>query len=160
MNQKTNKQINLSWKDIEEYTKLLSKKIKKSKFVPDYIICIMRGGMILSRMLSDQLEVKEILPFLISSYTKDNKRGGLIITEFEYSFITGKKVLICDEIVDSGETLETVIKMVNKHKPSEMKTVALLLKDGCKIIPDFYVYKESKQKWINFPWEINNKGEE
>jgi hypoxanthine phosphoribosyltransferase len=144
----------LSWMDIERDMDMLANKIKEQNFVPDYIVCVMRGGMILSRILSKHFNDKEILPFLINSYTKDNKRGGLILREFKYSFIKGKNVLICDEIVDSGETLKTVIEMVNRLKPKQIMTTALVLKNGCKTIPDFYIYNNvPKNYWVKFPWE-------
>lgn len=145
--------IKLSWNEIETSIELLVQVIKKSKFIPDYIICVMRGGMVMSRILSDKLNVDKILPFLISSYTKNNKRRRLIIREFKYHFIKGKNVLICDEIVDSGNTLQAVIEIVKQSKPKKIKTVSLLTKDCSKIIPDYYMYKVPSNNWIQFPWE-------
>lgn len=63
--------------------------------------------------------------------------------------MNGLKVLIADDVADTGETLALVKELMSQHA-GEVRTVTLYAKSHSIIEPD-YVWKRA-DKWITFPW--------
>jgi hypoxanthine phosphoribosyltransferase len=145
----------LSWEDIDRITDELAIEIKDSGFVPDYIVGITTGGLIPLYFLVKKLDIDAILTLSATSYHKEEK-GDLNITYLPDIDLTGKKILLVDEIVETGDTLKTISEAVsNKYNVAEIKTVVLAMNtEKCKYQPDYYSV-EAKD-WVVFPWE---KGE-
>lgn len=143
---------NLSWKDINNITEELLKKIQASGFKPDYLVGVTVGGLIPLGLLAKGLNMNTVVTVSANSY-KGQKRGNLNITCLPNIDLTGKKILLVDEIAGSGETLRQISQILLKqYKISELKTVVFVIsKDECKFLPDFHIL-ETKE-WIVFPWE-------
>lgn len=143
----------LSWEDIEKITDDLADKIKEVGFEVDYLIGITTGGLIPLYFLAKKLNIKNILTISASSYEKDQQKE-LKITYLPEVDLSGKKVLLIDEIAETGESLKQISEAVlNKYNPSELKIATLGVNtDKCKFYPDFYIIEE-KGEWVVFPWE-------
>ena len=67
-----------------------------------------------------------------------------------------KKVLIIDDIVDSGETMREILIILKEKFPNvEFKLATLFYKDTAVIKPDFSVREANT--WIEFFWEVDVK---
>jgi xanthine phosphoribosyltransferase len=67
-----------------------------------------------------------------------------------------KKVLIIDDIIDSGETMVEVLKILKEKFPNiEFKIATLFYKSSAIIKPDFSVREATE--WIEFFWEVDVK---
>lgn len=143
----------LSWEHIEEIVDELADKIKASGFQPDYIIGITMGGLIPLYFLAKKLDIDKVLTVSATSYEKD-KQKELKITYLPEIDLRGKKVLLVDDIVDTGNTIKGVSEaVIGKYNPGELKTAAFVVnKDRCKLLPDFYAFEEPGE-WVVFPWE-------
>ena len=144
----------LSWDDVEKITDQLVEKIKDSSFKPDYIIGITTGGLIPLYFLAKKLDdMDNILTITATSYDKDRKKD-LRILYLPKVDLSNKKVLLVDEIAETGDTLKAISDiLLNQYKVGELKTVTFgINKDKCKFYPDFYVV-EGKGEWLIFPWE-------
>lgn len=144
----------LSWADVEKITDELADKIKASGFKPDYIIGITTGGLIPLYFLTKKLgDIDNVLTITATSYDKDRKKDLKILYLPEVD-LSGKKVLLVDEIVETGDTLKKISEILrDDYRVSELKTAMLGVNtDKCKFYPDFYVIEE-KGEWIVFPWE-------
>jgi len=62
-----------------------------------------------------------------------------------------EKVLVVDDICDTGKTLRDTVKILKMHDMEFIKTAVLYHKPHAKFTPDIYV-KETDE-WIVFPWE-------
>ena len=146
--------VKLSWNNVEKITDDLADKIKASNFKPDYIIGITTGGLIPLYFLAKKLDdMDNILTVSATSYDKDRKKN-LRILYLPKVDLSDKKVLLVDEITETGDTLKAISDIfVNQYKVSELKTATLgVNKDKCKFYPDFYIVEE-KGDWVVFPWE-------
>lgn len=142
----------LYWNDIEEIADSLANKIIMNGFKPDYIIGITTGGLIPLYFLTKKLKIKNILTISAKSYNKD-KQEKVEITYLPEIDLKNKKILLVDEVAETGSSLRSVFEVViNKYQPMEIKTATLAInKEKCKFYPDFYVVEESE--WVIFPWE-------
>jgi GNAT superfamily N-acetyltransferase/hypoxanthine-guanine phosphoribosyltransferase len=63
----------------------------------------------------------------------------------------GKKLLICDTIVDTGRTMETVMRRAWKEGVEDVKTLSVAVRKGCAIIPNFYAFMVEQHDYVYFP---------
>jgi len=124
--------------------------IKNSKYMPDIILGISRGGLIPATMLSYMLKVKKLSSVQVIHYDDNENELQLKITE--KLSIDSANILVVDDIVDSGKTLKLVKE---KLKSKNVKTAVIYYKIWSTITPDFYARKTTN--WIIFPWEIEGK---
>ena len=143
----------VTWKEIYNMLLDLAEKIQKDKFKPEIIIGIARGGWIPARVLSDLLNNPNIASIKTEFYIGFTKYlDGIKITQPISIDITNKKILIGDEIADSGKSLKKVIENLSEHGAMEIKIATIYCKPWSEIIPNYY--EKITQKWIVFPWEI------
>jgi len=143
----------LSWEQAEKAIEELGDKIKVSGFKPNYIIGITTGGLIPLYFLAKQLDIDNILTVSASSYEKD-KRKETVITYLPEIDLKNKKVLLVDEIAETGESLKKMKEaIVKKYKVGEIKTATIgVNKDKCTFEPDYWIITE-RGGWVVFPWE-------
>ncbi|MCP8322753.1 MAG: phosphoribosyltransferase [Candidatus Methylarchaceae archaeon HK02M2] len=141
-----------SLKEIDEMLLELAKKIKESKFEPDILIGISRGGLIPAAVLSDRLNVEsEIVGVEYYSGVKETKKRPEI-TQQILSDLDGKKVLIVDDVADMGHSLQLVKDYIKKKGVKEMRVCTLHYKPWSIVKPEYFL-KET-EAWIIYPWEI------
>ena len=135
--------------DLKTYFKLISDLIsiiKESQFKPDCVVGVVRGGYIPSEAISRALKVPLVL-VRASSYSDKSKIGSPVISEF-----IGKpfgKVLIVDDLVDTGDTLLQVKEILRDFNP---KTAVIWAKKDN--VADFFVKKVEPETWIEQPMEM------
>lgn len=151
------------WTDIDRMARKLFEKIQESKFQPDIIVGISRGGWIPARLLSDILESsitikgserKTILANMqITFYTRiAETHARPVISQDLNVDIRGKKILLVDDLVDSGESIQCALDYLKLKDSGIVKVATLLYKPTSKIIPDYYI--ETTEDWIVFPHEV------
>ncbi|MEZ0345417.1 MAG: phosphoribosyltransferase [Infirmifilum sp.] len=145
---------NISWSELYRDTVELSKKILVSGFIPQKLVVIARGGLVLGRLLSDLLGVKDITIIPVSFYQGigSTNEKPVILKEIDDKNLGGKVVLIVDDIVDTGETLQAVLEYVQRFNPKELRSAALYVKPWAKILPDYFV--RVVDVWVVFPYEL------
>jgi len=139
----------------ETYKMMLSQadKIRSSVFKPDVILGISRGGWIPARLHSDLLEN----PCLITARTECYLGAGKpketpVLTQPLTMPIDGKRVLIVDDIADTGRSLKLVTEHAMKKGAREVKVATLYRKPWSFVKPD-YCEKET-ELWVVFPWDL------
>ena len=67
--------------------------------------------------------------------------------------ILGGCALVVDDLVDQGDTLETVRKHLGEHKPMMLEAAVLFKKPWSRVEPDYYL--EVTDRWVVFPFELS-----
>ena len=145
-------EIFLEWDKFGEAGDELAEQVMSSGYKPDIILGIARGGLFLAGSLGYALSVKNIFIMNVEYYTGEDERLEMPIVlppYLELSDIEDSKMLIADDVADTGHTLE----LVRKHcldKVAEVKTVVLYKKFESVSNPDFVW--QNIDGWIHFPW--------
>ncbi|WP_456470451.1 phosphoribosyltransferase [Caminibacter sp.] len=136
--------------------KVLEPQIKE--YNPDTLLAIARGGMTIGHFLAERLDMREIYSLNAISYENEKKLGKPKI--FNIPDLKNKKrVLLLDDISDSGETLKEVLKTLKSLYPEvEFKTLTIFYKDHTKVMPDIYIKKTDK--WVVFFWDKEGQKEQ
>ena len=141
-----------SWNQIYQLTRHLFIKIRKAQFQPDIIVAIARGGYIPARILCDFMEVSNLTSIRIEHYTKVNKKQYARLSENLCIDVHEMKVLLVDDVSDTGDTLQIALNHIENLHPAEVKSAILHHKVVSDITPDFYARKVIKWRWIIYPW--------
>ena len=142
----------LSWDDVQRLSEKVSDLIMDSGYKPDIMIAISRGGFDPARIMSDQLDIRKLASLQIIYYTGLNTRKDEPEVLFPLNAqIEGLKVLVVDDVSDSGNSLIVVKRYIEEKGASEVKLATLHHKPWSKFMPDFY--GEEVDKWIIYPWE-------
>lgn len=117
----------------------------------DEIVAISRGGLTFGHMLSDFLRIP-VCTFTIQSFSDIRKQGEVRVTEELSKPIAGKRIVLVDDVSDSGKTLIRAIGYLKGFHPQSIETVTMFFKPQSEFIPDFY--GQQTDKWIIFPYEV------
>ena len=106
------------------------------------LVCILRGAVYFFADLSRHMTCRAQLDFMsISSYGDELKTSGIVrIAKDMDASITGRHVLIIEDIMDSGHTLKHLKKVLMAREPASLKICCLLDKPSrreCDITPDY-----------------------
>ncbi|MFX0123945.1 MAG: phosphoribosyltransferase [Candidatus Hodarchaeota archaeon] len=145
-----------SWDHIETLTVELFHLVRKDEYSPDIIAGISRGGLVPARIISDlflcQSEKPTLAIMQIGFYSGVGKtEKEPIIYQDLPGHIHGKKILLIDDVADSGISLDFAMKYLNMKKPLEVRIGTLYYKPWSIIKPKYYV--EETESWIIFPHE-------
>lgn len=142
----------LSWEDIEDAVYNVALKIQKSRFRPDVIIGVARGGLVPARLLADYLDVVSIGFIGVKFYTSvGEKQEKPVITHPLTLSVNNLKVLLVDDIADTGKSLSLVSNILDMHGARVIRSATLYVKPWSILMPDYY--HEVVSEWIVFPWE-------
>jgi len=141
----------LTWDDLFWDVYELARIIEKSGYKADLLVVIARGGWVVGRILSDLLSLKSVAGITIKSYEGINVKKTPKVTQGIDTSLKGKSVLLVDDIVDSGETLETALRYLRTKEISIVKSAVPYVKPKASIKPDYYV--KIIDKWVVFPYE-------
>jgi len=115
-----------------------------------YIVGILKGAFIFMADLTRHLQVDHTVDFMaLSSYGKTTTTGAVRILMDLREPIDGKHVLIIEDIVDSGNTLSYLHRILRGRKPTTLRTCALLRKQRKAIdIPIDYLGFDIPDEWV------------
>lgn len=141
-----------SWNEIYNMLLNLAEKIRKNGFEPDIIVGISRGGWPPARVLSDLLNNPNLANVKAEFYLGvAETKGEPTLTQPVSMAVAGKKVLVVDEVADTGKSLKLVKEHVIEEGATEVKIVTIYYKPWSIVIPDYY--EKETRRWIVFPWE-------
>lgn len=151
------KHLYVSWDEYHLLIERMALKVHGSGWEFDQILCLARGGLrpgdILSRVFDKPLAI-----MATSSYReeKGTLQGRLDMAQY----ITlpqgelGGRVLLVDDLADSGETLKAVVDRLRGFPTiTQLRTAVLWVKAVSTYTPDYYVERLSSSPWIHQPFE-------
>ncbi|ABP94925.1 phosphoribosyltransferase [Metallosphaera sedula] len=144
----------VTWEEIVKLSEILSEKIK-GEFSPDVIIAVARGGLVPARLLADSLGVVDVLSLKVEHWVVTASHTPEARIKYPYKVdLSDKKVLIVDDITDTGDSLILTSKYVSENfSPREMKTATLQhIETSSKFKPDFYAQLVTDWAWFMYPW--------
>jgi len=139
---------------IFELARKIDDEIKSGKLKkPDYIVGIARGALPWIKTLADWLSVPSISTLRISHYTGVYKRlKKPTIVHSHLPNLKNKRVLIFDNTVETGKTLQLAKAHLAQFGAEELETAVFFHKPTSKLIPNYYLNKTSA--WIIFYFDI------
>jgi uncharacterized protein len=130
----------------------LAQTIHESGFEPDWIVAIARGGLLIGGALAYALGHKNIATVNVEFYTGIDERLDVPVElppVLNLDDIANRKVLVVDDVADTGETLRLVLQ---KCGPAcDDLRAAVLYEKPRSVVRSDYVWRRT-DRWIDFPW--------
>jgi len=142
-----------TWDQIYDMLLNMAEKIRKSRFKPDIIVGISRGGWPPARVLSDLLDNPNLANVRAEFYLGvAETKGEPTLTQPVSIPVANKKVLMVDEVADTGKSLKLTKGHILEKGAAQVKIATVYYKPWSIIKPDYY--EKETTRWIVFPWEI------
>ena len=144
----------MSWPELGEATRALAVEIADDGYVPDLILGIARGGLLVAGALSYALGVKNTFTMNVEFYTGVDERlpVPMILPPVpDLVDLHDSRMLIADDVADTGQTL-ALVKGFCAAQVGEVRT-AVLYEKPRSIVRSDYVWRRT-ELWIDFPWSI------
>jgi len=121
----------------------------------DAILGIARGGLSMVQMLGEYYDLREVYAINTIGYEGTQKKESVEVFNVP-DLKSAKQVLVIDDIVDSGDTLVEVLKVLEETYPEIIfLTASIFYKKTACIKPTWYV--KEPQGWVEFFWSEDLK---
>jgi hypoxanthine phosphoribosyltransferase len=156
--------LTLGWQDVQNTVQEILRQMQKQDWRPDVVIGVDRGGLPISIMMSHYLGVPHEA---VKISLRDNPQTESLLWAPE-DVIAGKKILLVDDINDSGATQQWLMEdwassvagiepdFIEKYWHSAIRFAALVDNEASNQYTDYCgmsVNKAENDIWIDFPWE-------
>ncbi|MGI0140048.1 MAG: phosphoribosyltransferase [Thermoplasmata archaeon] len=144
-----------SWADIDRIADELAAKVRAAGHAPDTLVGLTRGGWVPTRLLADRLAVKRVLSLRAQHWgVTATPTGHAEIAEGLSGEVAEAKVLIVDDITDTGESLALALERVQERQPARAETAAFFHITHSTFTPTYFGESIPKEEWVwvVFPW--------
>jgi uncharacterized protein len=146
-----------TWSDLEGWSDHLAGQIWAAHAVPETLVALTRGGWVPARMLADRLGIRRLLAIRAQHWGVTARPDGKAeLTEGLAHSIEGQKVLIIDDIADTGESLRLAVDHVRAGRPASVESATCLCVAHSQYRPTYVAEEIPKEGWvwIIFPWNF------
>jgi len=148
------KGFHISWDQIHRDSRALAWRLDKRGPGEDgawrAVVAITRGGMAPAMIIARELDIRTVDTISIKSYNHQTQSEPVVLSQPDPNLMgDGEGVLVIDDLVDSGKTLEVVRAMYPK---AHFATV--YAKPKGEPMVDTFITGVSQDTWIFFPWDM------
>ncbi|MCD8484194.1 hypothetical protein LRY65_04920 [Candidatus Woesebacteria bacterium] len=143
----------ITWDDIAALTETVAEEVANGGGSYDRIIAIANGGLTMARHFGDRLGMKKISLLQTAFYADINKREEepTILQPLAVD-VTGEHLLVFEDIVDTGKTLEFIRPLLlDQYDAASVSIASLISKSWASVQPDFVAAQ--LDTWIIYPYE-------
>jgi hypoxanthine phosphoribosyltransferase len=141
-----------TWDDLDRLTVAVARQITATEPAFDLIVALAKGAWPMSRSLVDYTQIAELASLGVKFYSGINERlAEPSIYQTLPTSVKGKRILLFDDVADTGESLLFVKDYLLAQGASSVSTATLFFKPWSKCEPDFY--GDTSEAWIIFPFE-------
>lgn len=145
----------VSWEEVVEWSRGLASRVEESGWRPDVVVAVARGGFVPARLVCDFLDITDLLSVQSQHWVEAARAAQKAILKFPYRVdMEGKRVLVVDDIVDTGDTLLLAKEFIEREwRPAEVRTAAMQwISSVAKFKPDYYYIEVREWVWFQYPW--------
>lgn len=149
----------LTWIDTERSCHVLFEQIQRQNIAFDVIIAIQRGGCIPGVCLSHIMKISDFYSIGVRTTSTEDIRSvrlskPIITADDSLKYIKGKRILIVDDVVNTGNTINVAKSCLCKFQPASLKTAALVWdRSHCDSFCPVDFHALYTPDWVVFPWE-------
>ena len=145
----------ISWERSATLAKHLAYAIRGSGYEPSIVIAIGRGGYVPARVVCDYLLHEMLTSIKIEHWGEAGEEKPETSIRFPLAIdVTGARLLVVDDVTDTGDTLTAAISYLRTCGAAEIRTAVLQHKGTSGFLPDYYAKMVTEWRWIIYPWAV------
>lgn len=145
----------VSWNACYHLARDLALAVRRSRFDPEVIVAIARGGCPPARVVSDYLGQPNVMTVKIEHYDQLHKRDRAVVRYPLPADVSGLRVLVVDDVNDTGESLKLALEHIRGlSAPAELRTAVLHHKTVSAFRPDYAARRIVTWCWVIYPWAV------
>jgi xanthine phosphoribosyltransferase len=153
MNQTSQKSFPVSWDQFHRDSRALAWRLTgEGPFAA--VVAIARGGLVPAAIVARELNIRTVESVSIKSYDHQNQGSIKVLKPMAQEILDvakgGGKVLIVDDLVDTGATARIVREML----PGAHFATVYAKPKGREMV-DTFITEVSQDTWIFFPWDLD-----
>lgn len=143
----------VSFQEVHGMVKKVAESVKRSKYNPTTIVGLARGGWIPARLMCDFLGITDLISLKVEHWLETGKTKNEATIRYPITAsLAGKKLLIVDDITDTGKSLITSIQHLQNLHPKEIRIGVMQYIPTSKSKPDYYAEVLKEWFWFIYPW--------
>jgi hypoxanthine phosphoribosyltransferase len=146
----------ISWNEYNSHLDSIVNNIQNDiKDVESYdIVGLSRGGLILAASLAYKLDIKNVFSMGIRSYSDKKEQQDFFVYQSVNVPDLKRKIFIVDDISDTGDTFNYLLKHFYRLEPEmSITTVSLVTKNKTAHNPNYSSKEYEHDVWVEFPWD-------
>lgn len=144
-----------TWSDADRWADAIADRVQASGELPETLVALTRGGWVPARLLADRLKRKRLVSLRAQHWgVTATPSGQAEITEGLSGSVEGQRVLIVDDITDTGQSLELALEHVRAAGALAVETATCLHITHSKFRPTYFAEAIERDDWVwvVFPW--------
>ncbi len=147
------KGFHISWDQIHRDSRALAWRLEKmgpKQGAWKAVVAITRGGMAPAMIIARELDIRTVDTISIKSYDHQQQSEAKVLKSPDGEIMgDGEGILIIDDLVDTGKTLEVV-----KTRYPKAHIATVYAKPKGRPMVDTFITEVSQDTWIFFPWDM------
>ncbi len=140
---------------VYELAYVLAERVRASGFRPDLVVAISRGGFTPARVLCDWLGIFNLTSIRIVHYSRTATKEPSATVRYPLCIsIKAERVLVVDDVNDTGDTLRAARAHLESLGPAEVRTAVLHEKTGSPVRADYAAGSIDEWRWLIYPWAV------
>jgi hypothetical protein len=145
----------VTFDEVYSMVKKVSEKVNKSGYKPSTVVGLTRGGWFPARLMCDFLGITDLLSLKVEHWIQTGQTKDEATIKYPLAAdLTEKKILIVDDITDTGKSLITATIYLKKLNPLEIRVAVMQLLPESHFKPDYYAEKVKIWTWFIYPWNL------
>jgi len=143
----------VSFQEVYDMVRRVAEDVKTSGYDPTTVIGLARGGWIPARLICDFLGITDLLSLKVEHWLQTGKTKDEATIRYPLNIdLSGKTLLVVDDITDTGKSLITSTEYLKQLNPSKMRTVTMQYFPKSKFKPNYFAEKVKEWMWFIYPW--------
>jgi hypoxanthine phosphoribosyltransferase len=133
----------------------LSRRVRAAGFAPDLVVAVARGGFVPARLVCDFLGVRDLASLGVRHYAPGARAEQTACVSHPVNAeLRGRRVLLVDDVNDSGDTLELARAHLVERSPRELQLAVLHEKAHTRVAADFRAAAVDASRWLVYQWAL------
>lgn len=143
----------VSFKEVHSMVRKVSEKIKASGYKPTTIVGLARGGWVPARLMCDFLGLTDLVSLKVEHWLETGKTKDEATIRYPVTTsMVEKRLLVFDDITDTGKSLSTSIEHLKRLNPDDIRVGVMQYITSSNYKPDYYAEEVSDWYWFIYPW--------
>lgn len=145
----------VTWGTVQRLSRKLAQTLHADGFRPDLVVAIGRGGYVPARLLCDWLDLTELTSIKLEHYRAGSDKQPEAVIRFPLCQpIPGQRVLLVDDVNDTGDTLCAAVDHLQAQGAGEVRVAVLHDKPGSRFRVDYRGQRIRGWRWLIYPWAV------